>query len=64
MRIPPKPVPITYARFVWEATAAVDGKDIDEPNSPTRTRIQSIADAPCYHAKSGIISESENVNGT
>jgi hypothetical protein len=41
---------ITYAQFVWEATAAVNGKDIDEPNNPTRKRIRSIADAPCYHA--------------
>jgi hypothetical protein len=47
---PNKPIPITYAQFVWEATAAVNGKDIDEPNNPTRKRIRSIADALCYLA--------------
>ena len=43
---------ITYAQFVWEATAAANGKDIDEPNNPTRKQIQNIVVAPYYHAVS------------
>jgi hypothetical protein len=42
--------PITHVRFALEVIGAASGKDIDEPNNPTRKQIQSIAVAPFHHA--------------